>query len=323
MNVESNSHLISEVNSQPLVSHGTDKESCLGSSLSEFTQQTLMGLTRTKSTESLLSSELTHQTLLDVNSQPFSTSVKQDDNTLISYQAFAVPNGSEMYPSTDCSLAAPQDNSIMMEDFKEQFATGRMFNSLAELRTVAYEYGKKYNVALTTSKSDKTKVYLICKHGGHYRQNRRAVKENENLKAEKDIRTRVRKSQKTGCKCMVYARRCKESFWVIRKSVAEHNHPIAQDPRTYAMYRSLSPENLLVVHRLLKERVSVSYIVRSLRASGVTNVIAKDIENIQQDMKRRDVIPCFPEEVRPFKEEQPPLEAEVHRESNTTQSSLS
>jgi hypothetical protein len=56
------------------------------------------------------------------------------------------------------------------------------------------------------------------------------------------------------------------------------------------MYRSLSPENLLIVHRLLRERVGVSYIVKSLRASGVTNVIAKDIENIQQDMKRRDTL---------------------------------
>ena len=183
------------------------------------------------------------------------------------------------------------DNSAMITEFYERFATGNMFPSLADLRTAAYEYGKKYNVALTTSKSDKTKVYLICKHGGHYRQNeKRDKKKTEAAVPDKEVKPRVRRSQKTGCECMIYARCSRDSFWMIRKSVAEHNHPIAEDPRTYAMYRSLSPENLLIVHRLLRERVGVSYIVKSLRASGVTNVIAKDIENIQQDMKRRDTL---------------------------------
>ncbi|KAG1078364.1 hypothetical protein G6F42_024303 [Rhizopus arrhizus] len=89
---------------------------------------------------------------------------------------------------------------------------------------------------------------------------------------------------------MIYARCWRGSFWVIRKCIGEHNHPIADDPRAYAMYRSLSPEHLLLVHRLLREHVGVTFIVKSLRANGVTNILAKDIENIQQDLKRRDVL---------------------------------
>ncbi|KAF1804795.1 hypothetical protein FB192DRAFT_1359581 [Mucor lusitanicus] len=176
-------------------------------------------------------------------------------------------------------------SSPIITEFYERFAVGRMFQSLEELRTEAFEYGRKHNVALTTSKSDKTKVYLICKHGGFYRKNNKKASDlNQNIKP------RLRRSQKTGCACMIYARCCRGSFWVIRKCIGEHNHPIAEDPRAYAMYRSLSPEHLLVVHRLLREHVGVTFIVKSLRAHGVTNILAKDIENIQQDLKRRDVL---------------------------------
>ncbi|KAL9552716.1 hypothetical protein MBANPS3_003628 [Mucor bainieri] len=176
-------------------------------------------------------------------------------------------------------------SSPIIVEFYERFAVGRMFQSLEELRTEAFEYGRKHNVALTTSKSDKTKVYLICKHGGFYRKNNKKASDlNQNIKP------RLRRSQKTGCACMIYARCCRGSFWVIRKCIGEHNHPIAEDPRAYAMYRSLSPEHLLVVHRLLREHVGVTFIVKSLRANGVTNILAKDIENIQQDLKRRDVL---------------------------------
>ncbi|KAG1468817.1 hypothetical protein G6F56_003620 [Rhizopus delemar] len=302
---ESSRLLISEVNSQPLVPvklETASKEQCANTSLPKLTHQTFISLACSESSpEKPAVSELTHQTLLDVNSQPFSEPSDQDGNTLISFRAF----GGKCYDYLNATKEnTEQNNKIMVEDFNEQFATGRMFSSLSDLRTAAYEYGKKYNVALTTSKSDKTKVYLICKHGGQYRQNKKAAKDNVlAITTEKDTKTRIRKSQKTGCKCMVYARCFKESFWVIRKSVAEHNHPIAQDPRAYAMYRSLSPENLLAVRRLLKERVSVSLIVKSLKASGVTNVIAKDIENIQQDMKRKDIITCPQETENSLKEE--------------------
>ncbi|ORE03882.1 hypothetical protein BCV72DRAFT_212414 [Rhizopus microsporus var. microsporus] len=263
------SELISEVNSQPLHPvtdlQSPSKRLVINPALSELTQQTL----------------------IDVNSQPFSL---KDNNTLVTYQEFGNPNDRVLYYPSEAATDMV-DNPAMITEFYERFATGNMFPSLADLRTAAYEYGKKYNVALTTSKSDKTKVYLICKHGGHYRQNeKRDKKKTEIAVPDKEVKPRVRRSQKTGCECMIYARCSRDSFWMIRKSVAEHNHPIAEDPRTYAMYRSLSPENLLIVHRLLRERVGVSYIVKSLRASGVTNVIAKDIENIQQDMKRRDTL---------------------------------
>ncbi|KAL7324962.1 hypothetical protein PS15p_210075 [Mucor circinelloides] len=278
----------------------------------DYTQQTLMDVNSQPLMHSLLESHQHHPLLnhhnaaLNVNdtdllsagaammkhmagsrlSNPVSVASSTVNTAAFTSPAAPNPNGNF---TENCAIEITGNtldpSSPIITEFYERFAIGRMFQSLEELRTEAFDYGRKYNVALTTSKSDKTKVYLICKHGGFYRKNNKKASDlNQNIKP------RLRRSQKTGCACMIYARCCRGSFWVIRKCIGEHNHPIADDPRAYAMYRSLSPEHLLLVHRLLREHVGVTFIVKSLRANGVTNILAKDIENIQQDLKRRDVL---------------------------------
>ncbi|KAG2203221.1 hypothetical protein INT46_002503 [Mucor plumbeus] len=296
MSQEVKNEILSEVNSQP-VTGLSEAAANLSNALEQrttidYTQQTLMDVNSQPLMHSLLDNSPHHHTYSSMadNAQLLSTGA-----ALLSQAVLGHPNS-----ISPISCAADDDNknnsgmkitdttldpsSPIITEFYEKFAMGRMFQTLEELRAEAFEYGRKHNVALTTSKSDKTKVYLICKHGGHYRKNNKRPSE------DKTIRPRIRRSQKTGCACMIYARCCRGSFWIIRKSIGEHNHPIAEDPRTYAMYRSLSPEHLLLVHRLLREHVGVSFIVKSLKANGVTNILAKDIENIQQDLKRRDVL---------------------------------
>ncbi|GAA5811797.1 hypothetical protein MFLAVUS_005242 [Mucor flavus] len=224
-------------------------------------------------------SDFNQQTLKDVNSQPLiptpaenkdepvSTTVNKDTAELI------------------------ETSSLILSEFYERFSAGKTFQTLEELRRSTFEYGRKHNVALTTSKSDKTKVYLICKHGGHYRKN-----VNQKRPDTKLIKTRIRKSQKNGCCCLIYARCYKGSFWTIRKSIGEHNHPISEDPRAYAMYRSLEAEQLSMVHQLLEKNIGISSIVKSLTANGVNNIVAKDIENIQQDLKRKEAAKNKPTE---------------------------
>ncbi|KAI9361842.1 hypothetical protein BD770DRAFT_408324 [Pilaira anomala] len=231
--------------------------------------------------------DFTQQTLMDVNSQPLmpataattaATTVTQSDGPALTRQALPAI----MEDNVQHQQHQQDQNSTLITEFYENFSVGKTYQTLEELRSTAFEYGRKHNVALTTSKSDKTKIYLICKHGGHYRKNL-------NKKNRPDtIKTRIRKSQKNGCRCLIYARCCKGTHWTIRKSIGEHNHPISEDPRTYAMYRSLKAEHLSMVHKLLKENMGISNIVKSLIANGVNNIVAKDIENIQQDMKRKE-----------------------------------
>lgn len=231
--------------------------------------------------------DFTQQTLIDVNSQPLIPVQLQD--VIMSTQQDG--DGQILATArTDNNNATPLDSSSpLLREFYEKFSAGKIYQTLEELRTTAYEYGRRHNVALTTSKSDKTKVYLICKHGGHYRKN--VNKKRPPPKDDtKSIKTRIRKSQKNGCSCLIYARCCKNSFWTIRKSIGEHNHPIADDPRTYAMYRSLEPDQLSFVHKKLKESIGISNIVKSLTECGVNNIVAKDIENIQQDLKRKEAL---------------------------------
>ncbi|KAI7904717.1 uncharacterized protein BX663DRAFT_503277 [Cokeromyces recurvatus] len=306
MSQEVKHEILSEVNSQSIPTNISESQI---NSLTEAAKNLSNAL---KQTTTL--TDFAQQTLIDVNSQPLIHNL-MDNHPLISHPTLATTQNNQTLLNANNQLLSQtlssnnSSNSISTEnntnnnnennssgtvqldpsspiitEFYERFAMGRMFQTLEELRTEAYEYGRKYNVALTTSKSDKTKIYLICKHGGHYRKNTKRPQTN------KTIKPRIRRSQKTGCACMIYARCCRGSFWIIRKSIGEHNHPIAEDPRTYAMYRSLSPEHLLIVHRLLREHVGVSFIVKSLKANGVTNILAKDIENIQQDLKRRDVL---------------------------------
>lgn len=261
------------------------------------------------------SMDLAQQTLIAVNSQTLLPVVSQgviDDRSsyIMATQMDGVVGSnnqltSALNNSSSTSASANNDNTTTIEntteasgdmqvdssspliiEFYEKFPVGKTFDSLEQLRKVALDYGKRYNVALTTSKSDKTKVYLICKHGGYYRKN-----VNKKKPAPKDkatpVKTRVRKSQKSGCSCLIYARCSKGAIWTIRKSIAEHNHPIAVDPRTYAMYRSLDSDQLAFVHKLLGENTSISGIVKILKEKGINNIVPKDIENIQQDLKRK------------------------------------
>jgi hypothetical protein len=260
------------------------------SGITDFTQQTLIDVNSQPLIHNLMEDQhlLGHPSLSPTTSQPFLNA----SNHILSATIPKIEHVSESVIDTSTNITTESSNitnnaqgsTTLLSEFYERFSQGRMFQTLEELRTAAYDYGRRHNVALTTSKSDKTKVYLICKHGGQYRKN------NKRPQSDKPVKPRIRRSQKTGCACMIYARCCRGSFWIIRKSIGEHNHPIADDPRTYAMYRSLSPEHLLAVHKLLREHVGVSYIVKSLKANGVTNILPKDIENIQQDLKRRDVL---------------------------------
>lgn len=236
-------------------------------------------------------SDFNQQTLQDVNSQPLIPTPAENEDEAVSTTINEDTTVNEDANVNEDTTEVIETSSLILSEFYERFSPGKTFQTLEELRRSTFEYGRKHNVALTTSKSDKTKVYLICKHGGHYRKN-----VNQKRPDAKLIKTRIRKSQKNGCCCLIYARCYKGSFWTIRKSIGEHNHPISEDPRAYAMYRSLEAEQLSMVHQLLEKNIGISSIVKSLTANGVNNIVAKDIENIQQDLKRKEAAKNKPTE---------------------------
>jgi hypothetical protein len=52
---------------------------------------------------------------------------------------------------------------------------------------------------------------------------------------------------------LIVARRNKADLIVIEKSVSAHDHPIAQDVRTYAAFRKMEPHQMETAITLLKK----------------------------------------------------------------------
>ncbi|OAD76751.1 hypothetical protein PHYBLDRAFT_142260 [Phycomyces blakesleeanus NRRL 1555(-)] len=63
---------------------------------------------------------------------------------------------------------------------------------------------------------------------------------------------------------------------------AEHNHPIKEDHRAYAMHHKLSPEAMALVVKHLENNDDVFTIFNSLKINGYTNIVRHDIANIKQ-----------------------------------------
>ncbi|CAO3696362.1 hypothetical protein G6F70_004019 [Rhizopus microsporus] len=76
-----------------------------------------------------------------------------------------------------------QDDEVatsIEHDFIETFAIGVQFSYIDELEAVAKEFGKEHSVVLTTLRSNKRMVYLICKHGQEYCATKKPATEAEN-----------------------------------------------------------------------------------------------------------------------------------------------
>lgn len=54
----------------------------------------------------------------------------------------------------------------------------------------------------------------------------------------------------------IYARRNKEGVFVYRDSCGEHNHPFANDARTYSSFRKMEANDIETAVSLLKKHTS-------------------------------------------------------------------
>ncbi|OAD65670.1 hypothetical protein PHYBLDRAFT_153149 [Phycomyces blakesleeanus NRRL 1555(-)] len=160
----------------------------------------------------------------------------------------------------------------VLTEFNSIFLVGREFSSVVAVREAAKAYGVKHNIALTTEYASSSRIKLICKHSGKYRDTRKAEKER---KRKKDM-------QKHGCPCFMYANTKKGGKLTVCSHEAEHNHPIEEDRRAYAIHHKLSPEAMALVVKHLENNNNVSTIFNSLKINGYTNIVCHDIANIKQ-----------------------------------------
>ncbi|OAD67051.1 hypothetical protein PHYBLDRAFT_70406 [Phycomyces blakesleeanus NRRL 1555(-)] len=130
-------------------------------------------------------------------------------------------------------------------------------------------------------------IKLICKHSGKYRDTRKAKKVASKTSVMGETlfeweRKRKKDMQKHGCPCFMYANTKKGRKLTVRSHEAEHNHPIEEDHRAYAMYCKLSSETMALVVKHLENNDDVSTIFNSLKINGYTNIVCHDIANIKQ-----------------------------------------
>lgn len=172
----------------------------------------------------------------------------------------------------------------MLNEFKDLFQPGRAFATRALLRSEINRYGLKYNVVMSTKNSNYRSVHLWCKHAGIYKQGKRQSKK---ATPEKVIKPRNKITKRSGCGCFIKAKLINE-MWIIEHSHGEHNHTIPKNRAVYSIHRRQSEEIKSLILQLLNDGQKISNILEYLNMIGINNIIKKDIENLQQQYRRKE-----------------------------------
>ncbi|OAD66383.1 hypothetical protein PHYBLDRAFT_70843 [Phycomyces blakesleeanus NRRL 1555(-)] len=135
-----------------------------------------------------------------------------------------------------------------LTEFNSIFLVGREFSSTVAVREATKAYGAKHNIALTTYSSLSTHIRMIYKH---YVVLEASVNQKTPVPGCK--RERVKDTQKSGCPCFIYALEKKDGKVLVHSCETNHNHPIVEDHRAYALYRKLSSEAMILVTKHLED----------------------------------------------------------------------
>lgn len=142
-------------------------------------------------------------------------------------------------------------------EWEKLFYKGAKFETTSSLREHAQEFAGRHDFIKIVTKRHREQqdITLTCKHGGQYR-NHHKKSEGSGMAAdskEETKKVRKRKSMKTDCPCLIYAKYDLNIKKVeIMNSVFIHNHPLAEDPRTYAVNRKLDANKFELAQTLLK-----------------------------------------------------------------------
>ncbi|OAD69392.1 hypothetical protein PHYBLDRAFT_66645 [Phycomyces blakesleeanus NRRL 1555(-)] len=170
------------------------------------------------------------------------------------------------------------NNLINSQGFEESIIIWRMsqagyliqFSSTAAVYEASEAYGATHNIVFITRSSSSTRIKMLCKHGGEYRDSYTAATIASDAAVNKDNplpgweRKRVKYIKKHGCQCFVYFSKKKDGKVAMHSCKARHNHTIEEDQVHY----------------------NVSALFNYLKKCEYTNVIRQGIENINQHFRK-------------------------------------
>lgn len=186
------------------------------------------------------------------------------------------------------------NNVLMLNEFKDRFEPGKTYSSLADLRSEIANFGQKHNIVMSIKNSNFRSVHLWCKHAGVFTKLERKSKKTVNSN-NKEVRPRKKGTQRTDCQCFIKAKLINEN-WVIERSHGEHNHTIPKNRTVYSVHRRQSKQTKELILQLLNNGQKINSILEYLHMIGISNIIKKDIENLQQYFRRADKLTIKREE---------------------------
>ncbi|KAL7325643.1 Transcription factor rbf1 (RPG-box-binding factor) (Repressor-activator protein 1) [Mucor circinelloides] len=187
------------------------------------------------------------------------------------------------------------NNERMLNEFRDLFDPGKSYPTLASLRSEIANFGQKYNVVMSIKNSNFRSVHLWCKHAGVYTKIERKPKKPVS-NSNKVVKPRKKSTQRTDCQCFIKAKSINE-IWVIERSHGEHNHIIPKNKTVYSAHRRQSEQTKDLILQLLRSGQKVNSILEYLHMIGISNIIKKDIENLQQYFRRADRLTVKREEL--------------------------
>ncbi|KAL9541323.1 hypothetical protein PS6_010354 [Mucor atramentarius] len=170
------------------------------------------------------------------------------------------------------------NNERMLNEFRDLFDPGKSYPTLASLRSEIANFGQKYNVVMSIKNSNFRSVHLWCKHAGVYTKIERKPKKPVS-NSNKVVKPRKKSTQRTDCQCFIKAKSINE-IWTV-----------------YSAHRRQSEQTKDLILQLLRSGQKVNSILEYLHMIGISNIIKKDIENLQQYFRRADRLTVKREEL--------------------------
>lgn len=150
------------------------------------------------------------------------------------------------------------------------------YETMELLRTDLINYWKKYNVILTTRRSDKHKLQLDCIHAD------KAVRRNNMSGLVKNRFTGTIKNQ---CPFTIKCTKV-NGIWSVKSIKNEHNHEIPEDINGYARSKRLSEKETSLVSSLFDAGVQPRKIRSVLLQEGNSNTTMSVIYNEKNKHKK-------------------------------------